>query len=211
MRLNEYFLSSLFLALVFQGCKARQQARQQPADLEVINAYITEFVNNRKYDMRLYDPPPSPWQDSIKHNGRRRPDSIIEKLEPLRIHLGIEIDYNTVNHDPHPIKGFEFAEDPHRHSRKSLFLKTSFPKKKGIILEFLPAADFFAKYKRIRYTEGYGGFISFKNLYCSDDGKKAVFEMYFFKGRLNSSTSIMYAKKQPDGSWEFQNVMISIS
>ena len=87
----------------------------------------------------------------------------------------------------------------------------SLPEKKDIQLNWISSEDFFKLYKSINLEEGYGGFVSFKNLYFSIDGKKAYFEFTYFRRKMSSSTSVVYAEKQDDGSWIFSTELVSMS
>ena len=199
----------IFIGVEFLGaCKEGDI----PVNLEPIDSYINQFVNNKKYDPRLYDPPTAPWRNIEQHNGRMKHDSILKNLSPLTNYINLEVKYDAeVKFGNKPKIGFEFIEDI-KPLRKNLYLKGgSFDKEEGIVLEFLSSEDFFKKHKKIQYQEGYGGFTSFRNLYYSEDGKKAVFEMDFFKRRLNSSSSVIYAEKQIDETWTFYIEMKSIS
>ncbi len=195
--------------LIFNSCIIQEN----PENPEVINAYIDEYVNNQKYDERLYEPPPPPeWQDSLQHNGRIKPDSIIENLKPLKIFINYEVKYDSIFlFDGKLKKGFRDIENIGE-LRKDIRLNgMSFDKKKGINLEFLSSEAFFKKHRIIQFDEDYGGFLSLKNLYYSKDSKKAIFKIDFYRGRLNSSSSIIYAEKQSDGTWKFESELLSIS
>jgi hypothetical protein len=100
----------------------------------------------------------------------------------------------------------------HGQLRKDIKLNgMSFDRKDGINIEFLSSEAFSKKQRIIQFDEDYGGFLSFKNLYYSKDSKKAIFKIDFYKGRLNSSSSIIYAEKQSDGIWKFESELLSIS
>ncbi|MDO6471002.1 hypothetical protein [Maribacter sp. 1_MG-2023] len=195
--------------LVFDGCRIKEKSINPDA----INVYIGDYINNQKYDIRLYDPPPPPqWKDSLKHIGRMKPDSIVSNLVPLKIYIDLEIKFDSnFLHDQKLKRDFSFMDNNEFPAKNFLLEKIKFDEKKGVELEFLSSEEFFKKQDKIQFNEDYGGFISFRNLYYSKDGKKAVFEMNFYKRRLNSSSSIIYAKKLSDGSWKYQSELKSIS
>ena len=179
----------------------------------VIHMYIEEYVNNRKNDIRLYEPPP-PYelQDSLRHKGRMKPDSIIANLKPLKVYVNLEVKYDSVFIVyKKPKIGYDFIKKIKPNKKKIILKESLFDKKQGVVLEFSMSKAFFKKHKKIQYDEGYGGFVSFRNLYYSEDGKKAIFEIDYYKRRLNSSSSIIYAEKQSDGTWEFQSESLSVS
>ncbi|NKI25507.1 hypothetical protein HCG49_02900 [Arenibacter sp. 6A1] len=208
MRIIIFLIFLSILAPIFNGCNKTQEK----TGLEAINAYVENNVNNIRYDIRIFDPPPPPeWQDSLKHNGRTRPDSVIKHLKPLKVYVTIDIEYDSAFiSDLKPVKGFSFVKDIKPYKASLSLDSTSFSKKQGIILEFLSRKDFFLKHERIQHEEDYGGIVSFRNLICSVDGSRAVFEVSYFKGKLNASTAIVYAEKQ-DGTWIFHSKPISIS
>lgn len=208
MRIIKFLIFLSILAPIFNGCNKTQEK----IGLEAINVYLENNINNIRYDIRIFDPPPPPeWQDSLNHNGRIRPDSVIKNLKPLKIYVNIDIEYDSgFISDIKPIKGFSFVNDISPYMASQSLDSTYFSKKQGIILEFISKKDFFLKYERIQHNEDYGGLVSFRNLIYSEDGKKAVFEFSYFKGKLNASTSIIYAEKQ-DGTWIFLSEPISIS
>lgn len=207
MRVVISFFIVFVYILIFNGCAISQNQ----SNSDVINQYIEEYVNNNKYDIRLYDPPPPPeLQDSIGHNGRRKPDSIANKLKPLKIYVNAMVKYDSAV-DINIKKRFSFVNKIKPYGNDFLLEKTVFSKKPGIILEFLSSEAFFNKGEKIQYDENYGGLVSFKNLYYSKDKKKAFFVFSIYHSKLNSSTSAIYAQKEDDGTWTFKSVLISMS
>ncbi|WP_339142304.1 hypothetical protein [Croceitalea sp. MTPC5] len=180
---------------------------------EVIQAYIEEYVNNRTNDIRLYDPPPPPeWKDSLQHKGRRKHDSVLQNLKILRVYVNHHVAYDTIIPAHRKFKvDDDFMKKPLVVNKGFLLDHTAFSKKDGIMLAFISSDEFFENYEENQRKEGYGGFFSFKNLYYSKDGKKAIFEMNFYKRKMNGSSSVIYAEKDDDGTWKFQSELKSIS
>lgn len=187
--------------------------KEKPANPEAINAYIEKYVNNKQYDARRYDPPPPPaWKDSLQHNGRTKPDSILKNLKPLKTYINIQVKFDSIFPvSERAIKEFDFAKNG-RHVPNSFTLNsTGFETKKGVILEFIQSETFLINQQNIELDEGFCSFISFKNLYYSKDQKQAIFEVDFYKGKLSGSSSIIYARKTKDGTWIFNSEIKSIS
>lgn len=205
LTINHLFI---FFTLLIQACS---NINQQP-NPEAIYAYIETHINQRKYDTRLYDPPPPPeLQDSVRHSGRIKPDSIKYKLKPLRIYIDPIVDYDSIlpQEKSDPMEDLSFIDE-----RQTIPLRidsTQFSEKEGITLLAVEQDEFFSTYKELYLDEGYGGFVSFHNLYCSKNGQKAYFEVSFFKGRLNAATYAVFCTKQKDGTWEFESQLLSIS
>ena len=80
----------------------------------------------------------------------------------------------------------------------------------SIVLESIHADNFFELYPNIRFNNDYGGMLSFQNLFVSKDGKKAYFEVIYFKNRLNAQKSAIYAEFR-NSKWIFKSEIISIS
>ena len=200
-----------FVILFFiQNCTVKSQFLDNTL---VVQNFIETKIDQRTFDLRIFNPPPPPeLRDSIKHDGQIRPDSIIESLAPLQVYVNRSIDYdNAFKAKVKPAKGFEFIGSKKKNKGGGFLEVENFTKKKGIILHSFSSDDFDGLFKSVNLQEGYGGFVSFKNLYYSEDGKKAYFEFIFYRRKLNSSTSIIYAEKQDDGSWKFNMETVSIS
>lgn len=200
----------LFLGIyILTGCSSKEK----PANPEAIYAYIEKYVNNKQYDARRYDPPPPPaWKDSLEHNGRTKPDSVLKNLKPLKIYINIQVKFDSIFPvSKNTAKEFDFAENMRDKSYNFLLESTKFDKKEGIDLAFIPNETFFKKQQNIELDDGYGGFISFKNLYYSKTQQQAIFEVNFYKRRVSGSSSIIYAKKDKDGMWTFKSELKSIS
>lgn len=205
LTINHLFI---FFTLLIQACS---DANQQ-ANPEAIYAYIETHINQRKYDTRLYDPPPPPeLQDSVRHSGRIKPDSITNKLKPLRIYINPIVDYDTIVPQ---VKSNSIGDLSFIGERQNIPLRidsNQFSKKEGITLLATQQDEFFSTYKELYLDEGYGGFVSFHNLYCSKNGQNAYFEVSYFKGRLNATTYAVFCTKQKDGTWTFKSQLLSIS
>ena len=206
MRLIKYNLIVMILIL---GCRSENKFIN---NTEAVQAFIDSKINQRSFDTRIFDPPPPPeLQDSIGHQGRVRPDSIIKKLPPLQVYINSSIVYDSnFNPNQHTTKDFYLENSKPVNGGRDLNIE-GLKKKRGVILNSTTAENFFEVYPSINLKEGYGGFVSFKNLYYSEDGKKAIFQFTYYRRKLNSSTSIVYAEKQNDGSWEFTLEIVSIS
>ncbi|MBS9464021.1 hypothetical protein KIM67_16485 [Flagellimonas sp. 389] len=207
MRIIKFFLIGLFFG---QSCNVKSQFQNNSLAIE---CFIEDKINQREFDIRIYDPPPPPeLRDSIKHNGQIKPDSIIERLAPLHIYINESITYDNVfKPKVVPDKDFDFIDSKKKKKGGEFLEVKSITKKKGIILNSFSSNDFLQLYELVNLQKGYGGFVTFKNLYYSEDGRKAYFEFILYRRRLNSSTAIIYAEKRNDGSWKFKMKAVSIS
>lgn len=206
MRLNKRYIIVL---LLISGCRGKNSFQDNTL---VVQAFIESKINQRSFDIRIFDPPPPPeLQGSIGHQGQVRSDSIIKKLSPLQVYINSSIVYDSnFNPNQDTTKDFYLENSKPVNGGRDLNIE-GLKKKRGVILNSTTAEKFFEVYPSINLKEGYGGFVSFKNLYYSEDGKKAVFQFTYYRRKLNSSTSIVYAEKQNDGSWEFTLEIVSIS
>ena len=208
MRLIFYF----FILLYLSSCQPRRASEND--GISIILDYIDSNVVQKKFDIRIYNPPPPPeLKDSINHRGSIKKDSIIKNLVPLRIFINDSIQFskNLIYKNTDSVKGFSFLKNIIPHKKKSFFLDISRLKKhEGIILESHNSDVFFKIYPNIRVENNYGGFLSFQNLFLSKNGKKAYFEVNYFKHRLNTAIYAVFADFK-DGKWEFRSRTISIS
>jgi len=198
----------ILFALLIQACLGTDRQRNP----EAIYAFVETHINQREHDIRRYDPPPPPeLRDSVGHNGRMKPDSVLYRLKPLRIYINPIVNYDSIIPGGAGIalgdlpfveesQNFQLRLDPNR-----------FLKKEGVLLLSTEQDVFFSMDKGLLVDEGYGGFVSFQNLYCSRDGQKAYFEFSIFKGSLNAATYAVNGEKQKDGTWEFKSQLLSIS
>lgn len=205
MRLNKRYIIVL---LLISGCRGKNNFQDNTL---VVQAFIESKINQRSFDIRIFDPPPPELQGSIGHQGQVRSDSIIKKLSPLQVYINSSIVYDSnFNPNQDTTKDFYLENSKPVNGGRDLNIE-GLKKKRGVILNSTTAEKFFEVYPSINLKEGYGGFVSFKNLYYSEDGKKAVFQFTYYRRKLNSSTSIVYAEKQNDGSWEFILEIVSTS
>jgi len=198
----------IFVIILMQSCSDTVQQ----ADPEVIYVYIETYINNRKFDTGLYDPPPPPeLQDITGHSGRIKPDSIINKLKPLKVYINPIVSYDSILS---PLKT-NFSEDfsfIDEEQNTPIWLDLNkFSKKKGVTLLTKQKDEFFSNYEILRLKNRYGGYVGFQNLYCSKDKQEAYFEVYYFKGRLNAANYAVFCIKQKDGTWIFESQLLSIS
>lgn len=78
--------------ILILGCRSENKLIN---NTEAVQAFIDSKINQRSFDIRIFDPPPPPeLQDSIGHQGRVKPDSIIKKLPPLQVYINSSIIYN---------------------------------------------------------------------------------------------------------------------
>lgn len=207
MRLTINYLFIIFIFLMLACSNTKQQANP-----ESIYAYIETHINQSKYDTRLYTPPPPPeLKDSVGHSGHIKPDSITQKLKPLRIYIDPMVDYDSIlpQKRSDPLGDLSFIN-----KKQNIPLEldsNQFSKRRGITLLIIGQDEFFSTNKELYLDEGYGGLVSFQNLYCSKNGQKAYFEVSYFKGRLNAATYAVICTKQKDGSWAFKSQLLSIS
>jgi len=148
MRIITYCFISFILIM---SCGVNSQFQDNSA---VIQDFIDAKINQRTFDIRIFDPPPPPeLQDSIKHEGRIKSDSIIERLTPLQVYIDSVIEYdNTFEPKTISIKGFEFI-DSKREKGGNVIDTGSLTKKKRINLNWISSEDFFNIYKSINLKE----------------------------------------------------------
>jgi hypothetical protein len=178
---------------------------------DVVIEFLIYSLSKNKLDSRMYNPPPPPEvADSLYEE--KKHDTIIKSLKPLKIYLNSNIlRDSSFKHINKPPKGFHFLKKLSTSKNYKLPLKNNLLKNSSPII-FIPTTDddFTRRYDSIRFMEDYGGLISFQNLIFSEKGKKAYFEISFFKSKLNASTSAVYAE-WVDGNWKFIVIPISIS
>ena len=203
----KYFLSFF---LVLQACNTKVE---QAVKADVILKYIELHMAQTHLDPRLYNPPSPPelW-DSLGRLGSKKPDSIIKKLKPLQVFVTKVVQYDSV-FEPwkSPKPGYDFLSEPSKTGPKEVILDLAqIPKVKGMVLEGVSKEEFMEKYESIKLDYDYGGLYSFVNLFYSDDGKKAYFEVKYFKGKLDASSKAVYAQFI-EGAWEYEVIPVSES
>jgi len=198
----------ILFAFLIQACSNSAQQ----ANPEAIYAFIEANINQPEHDIRLFDPPPPPeLQDSIGHKGRIKPDSIINRLSPLRIYINPVVEYDSILSSGHAMAKEDLSFIDKNQNFPIRLDPNQFLEKKGVLLLSIEQEEFFSSEKVLFRDEGYGGFVSFYNLYCSNDGQKTYFEVSIFKNRLNAATYAVICTKQKDGKWEFKSQLLSIS
>jgi len=206
MRIIKY----TFLILVLLNACNTDVSKQ--VEQEVILDYIEARIAQNGNDPRLsYPPPPPELWDSLGKSGRRKPDSVIAKLKPLQIYINRTIKYDSV-FEPFEVEpGYEFLNDVNNTGPRQVNLDISeIPAVTRIDLKSIDRDDFFEIYESIRLDDEYGGLISFKNLYYSENGNRAYFEIVVFVAGLDGSVRAVYAEFI-GGEWEFKIIPISIS
>lgn len=193
---------------IFIGCKEINNNSS-----EVLYAYVEQYINDEKLDERLYAPPPPPELKKNKRDkGGRKNDSIVGKLKTLNVYINDMVRYDSiVDLSKQEKKGFDFFTEINLPKQDFKLKRKKFSKKDKLLISFISTEKFLNKQVELSSTCSFGGFVSFKNLYYSKSGDKAIFEVNYFKRKLNSSSSIVYAEKQSDNSWKFYMDMISIS
>ncbi len=205
MRLVLYFSILLFLTCCRSGVTKKDNT-------SVILDYIDLNVTQKNYDTRIYNPPPPPeLKDSIGHGGIIKDDSIINKLEKLKIFINDSIRFseNLTYKNEDLVKEFLFLENIHRSISIPLDV-TNLKERKGINLESVYVNKFLKLYPKIRLENNFGGLLNFQNLFISKNGKKAYFEVSYFKQKLNTVTYAIFAEFK-DGQWIYKSEIISIS
>ncbi len=206
MRLIFY---SLITILIF-GCRQRIKKTN---DLEVVTSYIELNLNREKFDLRIHNPPLPPEKDSTNYVVGIKHDSILNEMDELKVYLNSEIvferEFKIDLQDS--IKSFLQLKKEFRPMLESQTIQgLDFRKKQGIKLEIVSKDKFFKIYPDVKFDNSYGGLLSFQNLYFSNDGKKAYFEIVYFKSRLNSSTIAIFAEFK-SGKWFFNSYTLSVS
>lgn len=199
-----------FITILIFGCK---QGIKNTNDLEVISAYIELNLNREKFDLRIYNPPLPPEEDSTNYEVGIKHDSILDEIGELKVYLNSEIvferEFKIDLQDS--IKSFlQLKKEFRPILEPQTIQRLDFRKKQGIKLEIVDRDKFLKIYPDIKFNDNYGGLLSFQNLYFSNDGKKAYFEIVYFKSRLNSSTKAVFAEFK-SGEWFFNSYMLSIS
>src|SRR5690606_21957523 len=83
----------ILFALLIQACLGTDRQRNP----EAIYAFVETHINPREHDIRRYDPPPPPeLRDSVGHNGRMKPDSVLYRLKPLGIYINPIVTYDSI-------------------------------------------------------------------------------------------------------------------
>lgn len=207
MRLVFYFI----ILVLLTNCNHKAKDYDNPS---IILVYINSTIISENYDIRIYNSPPPPeLKDSINLFRSIKQDSLTKNLKPLRIFIGDSILFTkTLNYKKKSFnKEFSFLKNITENAKQSIYLDISpLIKQKGIILESINKHLFFKNYPNIEFEDDYGGFISFQNLFISENRKKAYFEVNYFKHNLNSVSYVVFAEFQ-DGEWRFQSEIISIS
>lgn len=201
---------TFFCLLILINCKKEATKNHS---LTVILAYLDSNVSQKKFDIRIYNPlPPPELKDSINNGGRIKNDSVINSLEPLLIFINDSILYSSnFKLKKESIVDFIFIKERSKSKKQSVFLNiNSLKERKGILLKSIKQDEFEKKHPDIYLDDNYGGLLSFQNLFISENGKKAYFEVNYFKEKLNSSTYAVYAEFKNE-QWVFKPEMISIS
>jgi hypothetical protein len=206
MRITE---STLLLLVLLYACNT---IVTKPIEPEVILDYIEARINQNGNDPRLsYPPPPPELWDSLGKSGGRKPDSVIAKLKPLQIYIANAIKYDSVFEPFGVPTGYEFLNDVNNKRPKQVNLDISeIPTVTGIDLRAIDRDDFFEIYESIRLDDEYEGLVRFHNLFYSENGNKAYFEIIVFVAGLDGSVRAVYAEFI-NGEWEFKIVPVSIS
>lgn len=197
-----------FLSLLILLCCHKRVKENDSTS--IILAYLDSNVTQKKVDIRVYNPlPPPELKESVNNGGEVKNDSIIKNLVPLRIFINDSIRYSR-NFIP-PKKDFKDFSFTKKSIENAVFLNIkSLKERKGIVLESINYVEFSKLYPEIYLDDNYGWLISFENLFVSQDGKKAYFEVIYFKNRLNTQKSTIKAEFKK-GKWVFKSEMISIS
>ncbi|MCF8714802.1 hypothetical protein JM658_08170 [Joostella atrarenae] len=143
-----------------------------------------------------------------------KPDSIIKNLKPLEIYIGDSIQYDSIFKLKTAIpENFSFIEKKTSIASRQPFainFSSINVSRKNTILHSIELKEFMKILPSIRYNDNYDGLITFRNLFFSSNGKKAYFEIYYFKGKQNAGSRAIYAEWR-NGKWEYQSLPISIS
>ena len=203
-------IECVFLLLVFLNACNTNATKQ--VEQEVILDYIEDRIAQNGNDHRLsYPPPPPELWDSLGKSGGRKPDSVIAKLKPLQIYIANAIRYDSVFEPFEVPTGYEFLNYVNNTGPRQVNLDISkIPTETGIDLRAIDRDDFFEIYESIRLDDEYGGLVSFKNLYYSENRNRAYFEIIVFVAGLDGSVRAVYAEFI-GGEWEYKIVPVSIS
>lgn len=199
------------IAQLASQCKKRDTIADDKCG--VVLQFIRDEITQNKMDIRIYEPPPPPeLKDSTNHSGSFRHDSIINNLELLTIYINDSIRNGLIDRLPGELlKEFSFLDSIAPSLEPPIRLDIgSIPERKGIILKSIHFGEFQKMQQSLRNKEGYGGFITIQNLYFSKNGKKAYFEIHFFKDKLNATTKSVFANWK-NGKWEYTEKLRSIS
>lgn len=204
-------LQFLFIILLLQ-CGDKNINNDDLPD--VVLEFLKTEINQKGMDMRILNPPLPPESKNKKDYGSGiKPDSVINKLSPLKIYINDSISYEKkFKLKLNPINGFSFIKDSSlAQNSNPIYLDIShLDEKKGILLISIGDKTFFDSYESFRLNNDYGGIISFQNLYFSHNGTKAYFEVNYFKGPLNASFVAIFAEYK-NGKWHFKSELISIA
>ncbi len=181
-------------------------------ETDVVLDFLKKEINQKGMDMRIYNPPAPPESKNEKdYVTGIKPDSVINKLSPLKIYINDSISYEKkFKLKLNPINGFSFIKDSSLPKNSNpIYLDIShLEEKKGTLLISIGDKTFFDSYESFRLNDDYGGIISFQNLYFSHDGTKAYFEVNYFKGPLNAVFFAVFATYE-NGKWTFKTEDIS--
>src|SRR5690606_10412649 len=158
----------------------------------VIIQFLSEQFNNKK-DFRMYTPPPPPdMNDSTYYEGKLKPDSVIKNLKPFIVYVNDSIRYDSVFKSKMDFPaGFSFVKSIYTSSKQAVYLDISSISRKGnkeVIVQSIESSEIENILSRVRYNDNYGGIINFQNLFFTENGEKAYFEVQYYQGKLNAGT-----------------------
>lgn len=200
-----------FLVIISFQCVEKTKQNNKP---NVILEFLTKEINQKGLDIRVLNPPlPPELKGKTDYVSGIKPDSLINKLEPLILHINDSIIYDELfKTKMNPIEGFEYLKtDTFPKNKNSIYLNISTVKdKKGIVLKSINDKAFYENHKSERLNDNYGGLMCFRNLFFSKNQQNAYFEIYYYKGPLEAIFLAVYAEYK-NSKWHFKSELISFS
>lgn len=195
----------IITGLILNGCNSDKNHLNNK---DIIYSFLKEKLDAGVFNSMGLVPPAPPEG----HNDLVKPDSIKKNLVPLIVYVADSLNYDEkfIINIEYP-RDFVFIKKAQRKSKKTLDVDfNTLNYNNTVQFKFTGREHFFDSLDILKSQNNYGGLLSFDNLFFSDDGSRAYFEVTYFKGKLNSSKAAIFATFK-NGKWTFETLTISIS